>query len=200
MFPRLLCVFAVVVSLGAGSSQAQWSVGGGPAPSGGGHWIYNYMPAHPYSAPNSYSYYYNPNYYGRPTYYYPPGHSAPAARRPLLQGEITRNQLAAYLQREREQNLAKITVRLPADAELAINDREMKQSGAERSFVTPALPSAETYTFDLTARWNDDLGPRTQRTTVQVRRGGSYTVTFPRTEAAATAAFEVAPPPRNAAP
>jgi uncharacterized protein (TIGR03000 family) len=75
---------------------------------------------------------------------------------------------------------ATITVYLPGSATLSINDKQMTQRATERTFVTPQLPSAgKYYTFELRASWTDALSPRTQVTTLQVRSGRSYSVTFP---------------------
>lgn len=179
-----------------GYSPFRYGPYGFSSPFGWGGYPYSYSPGASvvpfyYSSPYSwstaptYSYSYGPVISStsprmRSSY---EGYAGPARTRSSLYPAVSYAEFAAYEQRraeERDEARATIQVRVPAGAKLAINDRQMSQSGADRTFVTPPLPSSgRTFTYDLKASWTDDLGPRTQQTTVQVRPGRSYNVTFP---------------------
>jgi uncharacterized protein (TIGR03000 family) len=51
---------------------------------------------------------------------------------------------------------ALLVVRLPADANLTIGDHPTKQTGAERTFISPPLEAGKTYTYELKATWQEN--------------------------------------------
>lgn len=78
-------------------------------------------------------------------------------------------------------NLAYIRVRLPANAELWINNEKRTQKGATREFVTPALDPDRIYVYNIKARWTEEGGIEVQKT-LRVRSiaGTRVTVNFLR--------------------
>lgn len=68
-----------------------------------------------------------------------------------------------------------LIVRLPADAVLEIDGQRTAQSGAERRFVSPALP-AGTYSYHLRATWNDQGRKLVADKRVQVQTGRDIVV------------------------
>src|SRR5262249_27097773 len=52
-------------------------------------------------------------------------------------------------------NKARLTVRLPARAQLMVRARLSKQKGEERTLASPPLAEGKTYTFRLTATWTE---------------------------------------------
>ncbi len=73
---------------------------------------------------------------------------------------------------------AVINIRVPDDAEVRIQGRKMNENGAERQFVSPALNPGQTYSYDISARWNENGKPITQNQRVIVRAGERTGVTF----------------------
>ena len=108
-------------------------------------------------------------------------YEAPAWRWLARRLAVADSEFAAQEQRSTGAARGFIIVQAPAtDAKVWINDKLMTQAGLERAFVTPQLSStARAYSFDIKTGWTDNLGPRTQQTTVQVRAGESRTVVFP---------------------
>src|SRR5262249_39450987 len=51
---------------------------------------------------------------------------------------------------------ALLVVRLPAGATLTIGDSPTRQTGAERTFVSPPLAAGKTYPYDLKATWQEN--------------------------------------------
>jgi uncharacterized protein (TIGR03000 family) len=139
----------------------------------------------PWSMPYTSGYSYGPVITSAPSYArarYDAYTGPPARARSSVYPAVSYSEFAATEQRQAEADdtRATITVRVPANAKLSINDKPMTQTGAERTFITPPLPAAgRMYSFDLKASWSDELGPRSQQTTLRVRAGESYTVSFP---------------------
>jgi len=74
---------------------------------------------------------------------------------------------------------ALITVRLPADAKLMVDDLPTPQTGAVRQFVTPgALESGKTYHYTLKAEWMDNGQPVKRERKVDFQAGGQVNVDF----------------------
>src|SRR4051812_36998625 len=48
-----------------------------------------------------------------------------------------------------------IVVKLPADATLTVDGGATKATGAERSFITPALKQGPTYSYTFAATWKE---------------------------------------------
>jgi uncharacterized protein (TIGR03000 family) len=53
---------------------------------------------------------------------------------------------------------AKIDVTVPASAKVWLDGHETQQTGATRSFVTPALQRGKAFTYDLRVRWTTPAG------------------------------------------
>jgi uncharacterized protein (TIGR03000 family) len=78
---------------------------------------------------------------------------------------------------------ASIAVSVPADAKVWFDDSPTQQTGAERSFESPPLKLAKTYSYTITAQWRDADGTDViQKRQVSVRANESSNVEFvPRT-------------------
>ena len=110
----------------------------------------------------------------------PLGVKQPRARA-TLSPAISYGEFLAYEQANLGDAKARFTVYLPATATLSINGKQMTQSGAERTFVTPRFEGKDkSHTFVFEATWKDEFGMRTQVVTVQARPGMSYDVRFPK--------------------
>jgi uncharacterized protein (TIGR03000 family) len=72
----------------------------------------------------------------------------------------------------------RLTVKLPADARLTIDDHLTKQTGAVRYFESPPLPPGRTYTYTLKASWTDKGEARSAERRVRVEPGKQYTIDF----------------------
>ena len=79
-----------------------------------------------------------------------------------------------------EEGAAHLDVHVPdANAQLYFNGALTRQTGTDRTFVTPPLTSGTSYTYNLQARWRDAAGQeRTSNRQVQVRAGGRAVVDF----------------------
>jgi uncharacterized protein (TIGR03000 family) len=64
---------------------------------------------------------------------------------------------------------AKITVIVPADAELYFDGYETTETGPERDFVTPALNKGTNYSYSIRAVWTENGSPveRSRKVTIQ---------------------------------
>jgi len=78
------------------------------------------------------------------------------------------------------ENRARIHVRLPADAQLWVDEDATQQTGAERDFVTPPLTTGTTGTYTLKARWMQGNDPVERTMKVDVRPGETSQVDFMR--------------------
>jgi uncharacterized protein (TIGR03000 family) len=75
--------------------------------------------------------------------------------------------------------VAQIVVQVPADAEVWIEDRPTKQTGASRWFVSPVLNKGEGYEYRIRARWKEDGKDVDQTQRLAVHAGDNITVSFP---------------------
>jgi uncharacterized protein (TIGR03000 family) len=75
-------------------------------------------------------------------------------------------------------NQALLLVRLPADAQLTIGVSSTEQRGAERLFISPALPDKRQYAYQLTAIWNVGAQRKTLIREVVVRAGQQSVADF----------------------
>lgn len=75
---------------------------------------------------------------------------------------------------------AQIDVRLSDEsAAVSINGRETRQSGAARSFQTPALEAGQVFVYEVEARWRDSNGKlQRELRTVAVEAGKQFVVDF----------------------
>ncbi len=87
---------------------------------------------------------------------------------------------------------ARITVRLPADAELWFETVKTLKTGTERVFTTPAVRSGGHYGYWVTARWLQDGRTVTRERMVRFEAGGDVVVNLDEPNAA--------PPPSLASP
>lgn len=83
--------------------------------------------------------------------------------------------------------LAYIRVRVPAGAELWINDQKLtRQTAAVREFVTPALDPDHIYSYNVRARWTEEGGINVEKSLrVRTISGTRVTVNFVRPPAVA---------------
>ncbi len=82
-------------------------------------------------------------------------------------------------------NKAILVVRLPAGANLTVDDSRTKQTGAERVFVTPPLPPGKDFKYTLKATWRDGDRNRVVVREAAVRAGSRTTIDFNKPETAA---------------
>jgi uncharacterized protein (TIGR03000 family) len=100
-------------------------------------------------------------------------------------------------------NSAQIPVRLPANAQLWVDDQQSPLTGPNRILVTPPLEQGKTYSYTLKAQWDDNGRPVTQERKVSFQAGRSATVDFnqpapramPEPTATPVAPAPAAPPP-----
>jgi len=82
---------------------------------------------------------------------------------------------------EEPSQVAYIRVRVPANAELWINNDKRAQRGTVREFVTPALDPDSVYVYNVKARWTEEGGIEVQKTLrVRTIAGTRVTVNFVR--------------------
>jgi uncharacterized protein (TIGR03000 family) len=124
--------------------------------------------------------------YGYPPYY---GRDWPTLREALA----TRHSLCAppappapstppFLMDAATPTPAVLVVRVPADAEVFIDDSATAQKGDLRSFVTPPLPAGQDLYYEVRARWHADGRAHEQRRRVLVRPGARVPVDFTAAE------------------
>jgi uncharacterized protein (TIGR03000 family) len=114
---------------------------------------YDYLRHGTYAAPSHYGAYSRPAYYGY--------------TRPELQA-VPVNDPRAFIQ-----------VRVPAAAEIWFDGDKTSQSGAVRDFVSPALQTGRSFTYEIRARWTDDSGKVIDKTKqVKVEAGKQSTADF----------------------
>jgi uncharacterized protein (TIGR03000 family) len=75
-------------------------------------------------------------------------------------------------------NRATVQVEVPAGATLWFDGVQTKQTGAMRTFTTPALESGRSYHYDVKARWEQDGKPVERTRRVDVYPGARVTVDF----------------------
>jgi uncharacterized protein (TIGR03000 family) len=71
-----------------------------------------------------------------------------------------------------------VVVRLPADAQLFAEGRELGLSGAERKFASPALPPNQEFTYRFRVEYERDGETISVTKKVPVRAGGTATLEF----------------------
>lgn len=76
------------------------------------------------------------------------------------------------------QDRAYFTVRLPAEAELWINNVRSAQRGDSRRFNTPPLEMGRPYRYDIHARWLENGREVVRSRTLEVRAGLTTTLDF----------------------
>ncbi len=83
---------------------------------------------------------------------------------------------------QRADNTAKVKVRVASDAELWFDGHATSQTGAARSFTTPALEQGQNYFYDIRAKWDANGKPVDQTRKVSVHAGDHVVVDFLRNE------------------
>jgi uncharacterized protein (TIGR03000 family) len=72
---------------------------------------------------------------------------------------------------------ALITVRLPADATLLVDDMPTTPTGRVRQFVTPGrLEPGKQYSYNLKAQWTENGQPVTRERKIDFQAGGQVNV------------------------
>lgn len=101
---------------------------------------------------------------------------------------------------------ARLDIRVPADAQVWVDDFQVQQTGAFRQLVTPpVLEQGKTYHYNLKATWNANGQPVTEERKINVQAGLASLVDFTKPEAPNTntlpaPAANPANPPANPAP
>jgi uncharacterized protein (TIGR03000 family) len=129
----------------------------------------------PYTpAPDRYTFPQNWDFWRKPA---PPGNggapataSAPAAAHPQVIPAAA----------DREAGPATIEVRVPAGAEIWVDDDKTRQTGPVRVFRSPPLEKGKEYHYEVRARWTLAGKEVEQTQTVAVQGGGSARVAFPK--------------------
>lgn len=88
---------------------------------------------------------------------------------------------------------ANVTVRLPADAKLFAEGKQLNLTGAERQFVSPPLPADQEFVYKFTAEYDRNGETVSVSKKVTVRAGGSASVEFSDLTAAKPAPAPSAP-------
>jgi uncharacterized protein (TIGR03000 family) len=84
--------------------------------------------------------------------------------------------------------LAHLTVKLPADAQVWVQNTLMTSTGPVRQFISPPLTAGRPFTYEVRAAWNENGHEVTQTQQVGVTAGAYVEVDFPvRPETAGTA-------------
>jgi uncharacterized protein (TIGR03000 family) len=91
-----------------------------------------------------------------------------------------------------------LIVKLPAEAELWINDAKTSQEGSYRRFQTPTLPAERELTYTLKVYWRIKDAQLTRSEKVQVHPGGKASVNFLNADNWTGQRIETLPPPRKA--
>jgi uncharacterized protein (TIGR03000 family) len=60
-------------------------------------------------------------------------------------------------------NAALIKMQVPANAEVWLSEEKTQQTGAARSFVTPALEPGHKYAYQVKVRWMNEKGEKVER-------------------------------------
>jgi uncharacterized protein (TIGR03000 family) len=76
-------------------------------------------------------------------------------------------------------NQAQFVVRLPADARLVVEDREIPGAGPVRVFVSPPLDPGKDYIYDLVIELNRNGKVVRDQQTIKFQAGKTANVTFP---------------------
>lgn len=114
--------------------------------------------------------YYGPSYYPM---YQQPGYQQPGYQDPAMaQGQDPRY---SFYPMGMQRNSAQIQLRLPnPEAEVKFDGQTTRQKGMTRLFTTPPLDG--TYSYQVTAAWQQDGQQITRERTIQVRPGASVMV------------------------
>jgi uncharacterized protein (TIGR03000 family) len=76
-------------------------------------------------------------------------------------------------------NMARVTVSMPADAEIWFQGTKMTSTGAVREYQSPPLTPGSRYSYDVRARWSQNGHEVTQTQQVEVTAGTHASLHFP---------------------
>jgi uncharacterized protein (TIGR03000 family) len=77
---------------------------------------------------------------------------------------------------------ADVEVRVPSDAVLWFEGVRMKQTGSQRSFISPPLQPGKEYKYNVRIQWTENGQPVEQTRTIIVRAGEQVQVDFTQPE------------------
>lgn len=196
----VLALAAAVLLLAAGPAAAQHYRYGGYRHGGYGGYYHGYSPRH-YGGyvhyvyyPGHYGYYHHYGYYpsyhhyawGYPGYsryvpsYY--GYSVPQAGYWALYPPNPAGQdLTTPTAPAGADQVVHFNIRVPADAEVWIDDLNTSQTGPLREFISPPLAPGHEYTYEIQARWKEQGREVSQRRRVFVQAGQRVSIAFPQT-------------------
>lgn len=83
---------------------------------------------------------------------------------------------------QNQANVARISVQVPADAEIWVEGQRTRETGSVRNFVSPPLTPGRDYSYDIRARWNANGREHNVTKHVDVRAGSQVTVDFGRAD------------------
>jgi uncharacterized protein (TIGR03000 family) len=151
---------------------------------------YGYYPYSNYYYSDYWPGYYTSDY--QPDYYYT---SPESGYQSFYPSDLGNNQ----------QNVARINVQVPANAEIFVDGVKTSQTGPFREFVSPALKPGSNYTYEIRAKWTQSGQTMDRTKTVPIHAGDVANVNF--MQAAASNAQQPAPanateqtPPNNNLP
>jgi uncharacterized protein (TIGR03000 family) len=183
MFRKMIGVGSLLLLIGAlvfatpGTAQAQWGYRGGWASvnyAGSFGWGHGYYPAGygwGYGSPYGY---YRVSPYASWSYPMYSAYSSPASSYESFYYSPSTGGVG------QPANSARILVRVPADAQVWFNDKEMSSTGPIREFVSPSLNAEKKSVYDIRARWMDNGREVTQERTIDVTPGARVQVVFPK--------------------
>jgi uncharacterized protein (TIGR03000 family) len=85
----------------------------------------------------------------------------------------------------RTDTAARLTVKVPADAEVWVEGKKTTSTGPVRQYQSPPLKPGQPYTYEVRARWQENGREVTQTQHVEVSSGASAAMDFPTPSAAA---------------
>ena len=151
-------------------------------------WFGSYYPGlygyggYPYYGSSPYP---DDGYYGSSTYpdygyddgsYYDPGYDTSGIAPDYYSSPVYQD--GGYATAPVSDNIAHLTVRVPSDAQVWLEDQATRQIGAVRDFVSPELAPGRNYIYDIRAIWQQSGRTVEQTRHVAVRGGLRVTVDF----------------------
>lgn len=113
-----------------------------------------------------------------PSIPYAPPEAAPPPPGSVYRGPETSGPPLTYATAANSALRATVVVHLPADARLFAEGRLLRQSGPQRTFVTPPLPAHKDHTYRFRVEYERDGETISVTRTVQVRPGQTTQLTF----------------------
>jgi len=175
------------IGVGNGYSGSGWGYGSGYYGSGYGSGYYGNR-GWGYGSPGYYgsSYYgsgYSMPYYGSsyytPSYTYTQPYYSDGVQG--YAGTPTTSSYQAFYppsNQTLDPNRAMIRVHVSPDAQVMFNGTPTNQSGPQRVFMTPQLNPGEGYSYEISARWNENGQEQSQTRTVRFQAGKTVEVNF----------------------